>query len=1100
MAKKYTYKGTKITGTSTTAKVFKKSGVKNAKKNDTYFNTETGHNYICTEGGSPKDAKWKYVNTGISAKPEVAYSGLAAPVRGNNDRRFTCTWKVPAALTNTKNGKRAEEQVLTWTIDFADKKRKDPKSVKTIKAEANTTSTINLSNVKIGKTTYTRESFYPYKGKPTLNGLNFKVEPKNSKGTGKSATATRKFTAPRAPSISAWQFNDDTGEVSCTITTDPGADYRERLDTWYKLTVTDSSKTGSNRVKVIEPQQGKTATSFTVSYDVTGYQGLTYDEYVKVHIEAWARGYAGDSAPSNKYYYVAFPAQASIIDVDIPSLASDGKCTVLINTNQQKNTATGEVEHPTDKVKLEYLANVEYSSAEQIPGDAAWTDSGIVDDGQCTALTMPVGNLLCDAGKYTYLRVVSYRANEAVLMRYSPIWQVDQLHVAAPTAEDDYITILDSYAGADGKSAVVFLGWDFGDTPDDSTGTELSWDTELDAWKSTKEPSKHEFTWYEGPITKDGVTYRKTAKITIKGLDESETYYITARRYMEGDEVTYSPYCEMKSVTTNEMPESVVAIANENTPYGKPYDVYWTFAGKGIQTKWGIVNVVPTYASTSDEDIVIGKAYYTRSGQGTADSYTEVANPSGSPIEEGWYEHAGVNYILSYDEEVKQDKTYYEKTEGDPYVYTKVDEPNAAELSNYYEVGGYVDGATILEGEGGTSYAQIDAERLNTFAVDNKVSFYVRAAAGSEYVNSQIVTTSIVDAPTLSISVPSTIYAQSGNSPIEFDATVNTPCDLAVVVTSQGAVAEFPTGQRRQVSGDTIHSDVYSPEWDSELTATITLPTGLDFWDLGKYSIEVVATDRTTSLKSEPKTAEFDIDWTHKAPDPFDYVTITPVDTVDDNGFHIQACDIALTPPAQSLETDFYDIYRLTGDGAVLIGSSFPLEYTVRDLYAPFGESMTCSYRVAIRTADGDVEFNDIEYVLESSSLRLDWSEGSLEFPYNLSIADTYKKDIDIRQHMDGSTDGYWNQNIQRSASLSTDVIRIDQQADIDLTRQLARYAGPVFVRTPEGTAYEADVQVTDMSGDNNVLMAIAFDATEIGVTDEFILPTPYIMEEAGGN
>ena len=51
-------------------------------------------------------------------------------------------------------------------------------------------------------------------------------------------------------------------------------------------------------------------------------------------------------------------------------------------------------------------------------------------------------------------------------------------------------------------------------------------------------------------------------------------------------------------------------------------------------------------------------------------------------------------------------------------------------------------------------------------------------------------------------------------------------------------------------------------------------------------------------------------------------------------------------------------------------------------------------------------------------------------------------------------------------------------------------------MRTPEGTAYEADVQVTDMSGTDNIIMAVAIDATEVDVTAEFLLPTPYRKEE----
>ena len=228
------------------------------------------------------------------------------------------------------------------------------------------------------------------------------------------------------------------------------------------------------------------------------------------------------------------------------------------------------------------------------------------------------------------------------------------------------------------------------------------------------------------------------------------------------------------------------------------------------------------------------------------------------------------------------------------------------------------------------------------------------------------------------------------------------------------------------------------------------------------------------------------------------YVTLTPIDTIDATGYHRLAVEIALVPPPGSAETDLYDIYRLTGDGAILIGESFPLTVTTTDEYAPFGEDMTLNYRIAIRTVDGDVSFADFEYVQDSSNLRFDWATGSVEFPYNLSIGDSYKKDVEFRSHLDGGIDGYWNQNIERNGKLSTDVIRLEQQEDIDKTRALARYAGPVFVRTPEGTAYEADVQVSDMSGTNNKIMAIAIDATEVSVTDEFLLPTPYRMEEEG--
>ena len=55
------YKGTGITGTSTTAAIFSGSGVASALVNDLYLNTTTDNVYQCTTAGAPSAAKWVYV-------------------------------------------------------------------------------------------------------------------------------------------------------------------------------------------------------------------------------------------------------------------------------------------------------------------------------------------------------------------------------------------------------------------------------------------------------------------------------------------------------------------------------------------------------------------------------------------------------------------------------------------------------------------------------------------------------------------------------------------------------------------------------------------------------------------------------------------------------------------------------------------------------------------------------------------------------------------------------------------------------------------------------------------------------------------------------
>lgn len=982
----YDHKGTSITGTSTTSKKFKKSKVAKAKRNDTYFNTETGHVYKCTTAGSPSEAEWQYIRTDIAHKPGKAVKGLGAPKRttiGTGKYWMEASWKIPAELTKEKSGERATGLYIDWWLGIAGK---DPKQVNKTTNERQTSSRINLNNLTIGGKHYTRESFYPHTGKPKLDYVTVGVIPFNSKGKGPVTKEKRAFKEPRAPVISTPVFNTETGHVTCTITTNAGTDYRERHDTWYKVTAYRSAtkKTHVHKNEELED------TSISVSYDASDYQRLNYKDYIKITVEAKARGFKGDTAAEPQVYYVAYPAKAAIRSVNVTGTGSTDKCTIKLET---KSTDA----HPVDVVKLEYLPNVEYAKAADIPGDAVWESTDIQDDAECSALSIGVAELLPDPGRRTWIRLKTYHGSETVLYRYSEYKEVKDLYRPAATAGDDDITVISAVPGADGESVVVQLGWN-ADGEDDSTGTELSWAETEDAWRSTKDPDTYEFTWSDGQYPPEGTAeYHDSAKITIKGLEEGVNYYIRARRFLEGDTISYSKYSKQVVCMTNETPDAVVASCDRYVPNGVSLPVYWTFSGKGIQTAWKIV--------------------------------------------------AG-------------------------------------------------DGTNILEGENSLGAARIDAKRLASLAVNGDATFRVEASAGSGFVTSDWMTVTIIDPPTLTVDMAAELLEQ----PIQFDAEVSTLCDVSVVVSSQGTSGQFPEGLRRQTVGDTIYSEVLSPTWvedqiEGNWSATITLPPGLELWDLGNYTITATAIDRMTGLRSEKVPASFAVAWANPAVSPEEAIELVPVDETDESGRHHQAVEIILTSPTGARESDVYDIYRMTGDGPRMIGEGFPLTYTARDEYAPFGNAMTHYYRIALRTIDGDVEFADIEYAADGNAMRFDWAEGSLELPYDISISDKYKKDAEIRTHMDGSTDGYWNQSIKRTAVLSTDVIRIDQQEDIAMARRLARYAGPVFVRTPDGSAYEADVQISDMSTEGAV-MAIAIDAAEIGLTQEFVLPTPFELEE----
>ena len=966
----------------------------------------------------------------IKGVPTLAVEKLNSPERATGgSHQMTASWSVPKDLTDDNNSRRATSVEIDWFLGIYG--ITDPTRAVVFTDPSTSTHTVDLSYFTVGSKTYTRSSFYPLSD-TILSYTTVRVIPKNSKGKGKYAEATRHFYKPRKPSISMPEFDSEHGRISATITSNAGEDAYERYDTRYKITVINPFLNNGKPTDVVNGST--TNTSYSIGYDSGAYQNLTYAQYIKVTFKAWTRGYAGDSEVTTRTAYISYPARTTIKSVSVSSKGLTGQCRVAIDTNASTT-------HPVDKVVLQYAADVDYAKASDIPvSESVWTTSEIMDNGNCFGLTIPVADIMPSRGKYTWLRVASYHMNEAVLLRYSTPVRVKALETPAATATNERVKILSAEEGDDGRSAIVQLGWN-ADGQDDATGTEISWSESRDTWKSTEEPKKYQFTWSDGQVTSGGVTYQDSATITIKGLTEGQKYYIRARRYLEGDTTTYSPYSNTSTVLTSEEPETIVASADRYVPSGRPLTVTWSFAGNKRQKEWQILKV-NTY-------------------------YNAVSNPTGNPNSKGYYEKNGDVYTRTTDTTVVSGKTYYERKKS----YT-----------------------VIRSGKSTVTSTQISAKRLSDNATDGTFNYVVEASSGSGFVTSEEHTVVIVEKPTLSMTVPTTMTSQYS---FNIGATTNTLCDIALVVTSNGITGQFPQGILTQAEGDVIYSRVFKPDWTESngvYTATLNLAKGLDFWDGGYYMVSAVATDRESGLQTDEKQFVFNVDWQYKALKPV--VTLTPIHTVDDEGNHTRAVQIDLLPPTGATSTSVYDIYRMDVDKPSLIGESFPLECTTTDEYAPFGSDLELKYRVAHRTINGDVAFTDVSYEAPCDNMRFDWQGGSLELPYGLTIGDSYKKSTEIRHHMDGGVDAYWNQNIERASSLGSSIIKISQPNDVEKARKLARYAGAVFVRLPNGSAFEADVQVTDLSVKNEAVTTIELSATEIDLTEEFSLPIPDELQE----
>lgn len=919
-------------------------------------------------------------------KCKYGVSGMKVSRSGNV---IKCEWSLPSAATKSGSTRKATglgESVYVSDGTAAKGKRKLAATARVVGTGAKSVS-VNINDFG----NYTRRSFYPFT-KRHITSIKFSVVPVNRAGEGtKTVSKTYTFQKPRKPKIGKTTIDPQTGTISCTITTDAGTDAHERYDTEAQRIVVNT-RTGKTTTTNIN----HTATSKTDRFDATDYQQLSYDQYIAYQVKARARGVRGASEwVTSTPYYVSFPKQTTITGIDISSISSSGKATIKIKTNQ---TTT----HPVDKVVLEVLADVTYAKASQIPAEAPWRATDSVDDGECTALAASVAELMPEAGHYTWIRVKSIRSVEGVLFRYSEPMRVKALEVPAPTAADESIKIIDAISSADGEGAVVTLAWN-ADGADDADGTELSWSESEDAWKSTDDPDSYEFEWSDGEITVTEhdattgedvqVTYHDSAVITIKGLDAGDLYYVKARRYLDGDRRTYSPYSNTKSVIPSAEPVGVTLMSTPFVPQGSDVECEWTFGGGGVQRTW------------------------------------RLRTAAGEVID-------------------SRDST----------------------------AGRYV----------------IPAARAASLAVDGVLSMYVEVSTGGVFVASDTIDVGFMQPPTLTATAAATLTVQ----PLTFSVTASEPCSIVAKLASDGVSGQQATGIVDTADNAVVWSEVFSGVWTDEsdsFTQTFTLPVLTSLVDESNYRLTVSAVSDASGLQSEETVLPVAVNFAHKAPFPLGYATVTPQDYVDADGVHHMQAVIDLHATVgedAAAATDVFDIYRLTADGAELIGSGYPLTGTFVDSYAPFGTETDLAYRVAIRTVDGAENFDDVEYDLHGDYMRIDWLGGYIELPYNIALSDAYAKDVEIRTHGGGVKAAYYNEGVTRTGKLSSVIVRADGPESNERMRQLANYVGAAFVRLPDGSAYEADVQMSDLSTDG-VLLNVSISTSRVDATEAYMLPAP---------
>ena len=357
------------------------------------------------------------------------------------------------------------------------------------------------------------------------------------------------------------------------------------------------------------------------------------------------------------------------------------------------------------------------------------------------------------------------------------------------------------------------------------------------------------------------------------------------------------------------------------------------------------------------------------------------------------------------------------------------------------------------------------------------LTLHVELTTGGGWASSPQKSFAFADPPTCGLTVGETLTAQ----PLSFTVQSDIGDSVAVAVTALGSTGSGLDGDRDQFAGDTVYSGVHTPTWTTSnnvRSATITLPTGLALWDDGAYRVDVTATDAPTGLESPRASAEFAVAWARQAMQP----TLTVTRDAD-----ARSATITVAAPSNYAMGDRFYLYRVTPDGERLIARGLPYGTAVTDRHAPFThDGSGLSYFAATRTADGDVCVSeDAPYTLACKALRLDWGDRYIELPYNIAVDDSFEKDGELRKHMDGTVQPYWNEGVTRKATLSTRLIRFSDADEQELLRDMLQHPGSVFVRTPDGLAFAADIKPGQIEGSfDSGAVSVSLEAYEHALGD----------------
>ena len=223
-------------------------------------------------------------------------------------------------------------------------------------------------------------------------------------------------------------------------------------------------------------------------------------------------------------------------------------------------------------------------------------------------------------------------------------------------------------------------------------------------------------------------------------------------------------------------------------------------------------------------------------------------------------------------------------------------------------------------------------------------------------------------------------------------------------------------------------------------------------------AFRMIATVEDGYGQSAQKEIRFEVHWNHQAAKPTANVEI-------EDGVAV----ITATAPASAVTGDACDIYRLSTDAPQLIiqGGEFGEAYV--DPYPALGENG--GYRIVDVTKYGDYITADDQPAWIDEAINIDKNVGYIHYSgvaipveFDAELSSSWTKDFLETKYLGGSVRGDWNTAVSRKQTVNISVPTDDTET-VKAFRMLADNPGICHVRTPDGSSFAADVQVSGSVG-----------------------------------